>query len=294
MEVNSSYEPYSQEPEYIEANRDLLKTVPLGDVHRVLDLACGTALMSDLLLQLKPNVVINGVDLSAESLSIGRKVMAEKGLMADTQETLDVAAAEGKGAILMEEASAMELRFADETFDMGMMGNAIHLMPDKDLFVQGLSRVLKSGASFSFNSVFFVGTYGEGSEPVYTEWMKEAFVLMMKKSDELKAAGKPPIKRKRGLSGKAFDKDWKTGEEWGALFEKHGFSITRIYKRPIGITARGLALVGAYAGLAEVLMSGYPVDLASECLQEASYTAFERHNVDEIIRYWLEVTVVKN
>ncbi|MBT8447840.1 MAG: class I SAM-dependent methyltransferase, partial [Gammaproteobacteria bacterium] len=185
-EVITSYEPYSQEPEYIDANRELLKTLPLEGVRRVLDLACGTSLLTDLLLQIKPGLAINGVDLSAESLEIGRKLLRGKNLLVDTQDELDAAAAAGKSAVLLEQGSAMELRFADKSFDLGMMGNAIHLMPDKDDFLDGLARVLKPGAPFTFNSVFFTGTFEEGSEPVYTEWMKEAVVLLQKKNAERK------------------------------------------------------------------------------------------------------------
>jgi len=52
--------------------------------------------------------------------------------------------------------------------------------------------------------------------------------------------------------------------------------------------------VGAYCGLAEVLMSGYPVDIASECLQEAAGRAFNNLGLTEVDRYWLEVTATKN
>jgi ubiquinone/menaquinone biosynthesis C-methylase UbiE len=294
MEVVTTYEPYAQEPEYIGANKALLETLDLSKVHRVLDLACGTGLMTDLLLQLKPDVAVNGIDLSSESLEIGRRQLREKGLLAESQEELDKAAAEGRGAMYMVEGSAMDLdHFADNTFDMAMIGNAIHLMPDKAQFVRNIARVLKPGAPFAFNSVFFTGTYGEGSEPVYTEWMKGAFNLLTEKNAELVKAGKPAIKRERGKFGKAFDKDWKTPEEWAALLEAEGFDVERVYKRPIPIDQRGLELVGAYGGLAEVLMSGYPVDIASECLQYAVGPAFEKMGVTEVIRYWLEVTGTK-
>ena len=73
MQVNTTYEPYAQEPEYIEANRALLDTLPIEGVKRVLDLACGTGLLSDQLFQIKPDITVNGVDLSKESLDIGRK-----------------------------------------------------------------------------------------------------------------------------------------------------------------------------------------------------------------------------
>ncbi len=295
MEVVTTYEPYAQEPEYIGANKALLETLPVDTVHRVLDLACGTGLMSDLLMQIRGDnsVIVNGIDLSDESLEIGRRQFREKGLLAESEEQLVAAADAGRSAIHMVQGSAMDLPFADNTFDLAMIGNAIHLMPDKDLFVQNVQRVLKPGAPFTFNSVFFTGTFGEGSEPVYTEWMKGAVLMLNEKNAALLKEGKPAIKRVRGKFGKAFDKDWKTPEGWSELLEKHGFEIDRVYKRPIPITQRGLELVGAYGGLAEVLMTGYPVDVASECLQYAVGPAFEKMGVTEVTRYWLEVTGVK-
>ncbi|MEM9386828.1 MAG: class I SAM-dependent methyltransferase [Pseudomonadota bacterium] len=294
MEVVTTYEPYAQEPEYIGANKALLETIELGPVKRVLDLACGTGLMTDLLMQLKPGIAVNGIDLSGESLAIGRRQLREKGVLVESQEELDAAAAEGRSAMYMVEGSAMDLdHFADNTFDMCMIGNAIHLMPDKDQFVRNVYRVLKPGAPFAFNSVFFTGTFGEGSEPVYKEWMMGAVSILMEKNAELIKEGKAPIKRKRGTAGKAFDKDWKTPEGWAGVLEQAGFDVERVYKRPIPIDQRGLELVGAYGGLAEVLMSGYPVDISSECLQYAVGPAFEKMGVTEVVRYWLEVTGVK-
>ncbi len=293
MKVDTTYEPYSQEPEYIEANRALLATLPLDGVHRVLDLACGTGLLSDLLLGMKPGLAINGVDLSAESLNIGRRLFRERGILAETQDELEAAASKGDSAIRLVEGSADELDFADATFDMGMMGNAIHLMPDKDKFLAGVSRVLKPGAPFIFNSVFFTGTFAEGTEALYTEWMKEAVMILNDRNARLKAEGKPPIPRKRGQAGRAFDKDWKSPEQWAEALEKAGLKVTRTYKRPIPITQRGLELVGAYGGLAEVLMSGYPVQIASECLQEAAGRAYKKLGLTEVTRYWLEMTAEK-
>ena len=293
MEVVTNYEPYSQEPEYIAANKALVETMSLASIRRVVDLACGTGLLSDLLLQMKPDVVINGVDISNESLEIGRKVFRGKGLLAETDAQLEEAFRAGRGAIRLEERSAMDPPFPDGRFDAGMIGNAIHLMPDKDLFLKGVHRLLKPQGQFIFNSVFFTGTFAEGTEPVYTEWMKEAVLLLTRKSEERARRGEPPIKRTRGKFGRAFDKDWKSPEEWKALLEKHGLRVTRVHKRPIPITQHALELVGAYGGLAEVLMTGYPVDVASECLQYAVGPAFKRAGVTEVIRYWLEITAVR-
>jgi hypothetical protein len=59
------------------------------------------------------------------------------------------------------------------------------------------------------------------------------------------------------------------------------------------ITREGLKLVGAYGGLAEVLMSGYPVEVASACLQEGAEAAFDAMGMTEVPRYWLEVIGVR-
>ena len=293
MQVNTTYEPYAQEPEYIEANRALLDTLPIEGVKRVLDLACGTGLLSDQLFMIKPDITVNGVDLSKESLDIGRKDFTEKGLLVETQEELDKAAAENRSAIMMVEGSATELTHPDNTFQLAMMGNAIHLMPDKDQFLQGVNRVLAPGGRFTFNSVFFAGTYEEGSEPFWTDWMREAVNVLMEKNAARVEAGEKPIPRKRGKSGHAFDKGWLTPEGWKDALERNGFEVERVYKRSVPISQRGLELVGAYGGLAEVLMSGYPVQIASECLQEAAGRAFRNFGIKEVERFWLEVTAVK-
>lgn len=294
MTVDTSYEPYSQEPEYIEANRALLAELSLDGVQRVLDLACGTGLLSDLLLEMKPGLAIAGIDLSTESLDIGRRLFSSKGHLVTSQAELEAAAAAGESAVLMVEGSADELHFAQESFDLAVMGNAIHLMPDKDKFLAAVARVLKTGAPFTFNSVFFTGTFARGSEALYTEWMKQAVVLLNKRNAARKAAGRPAIPRQRGTAGKAFDKGWKTPEQWQATLHNAGMTVTRTFRRPIPITQRGLELVGAYGGLAEVLMSGYPVDIASECLQEAAGLAFKKLGITEVTRYWLEITAEKD
>ena len=126
----------------------------LEQVHTVLDLACGTGLFSDLLLESNDALAIRGVDISGESLNIGRRLFAERGILAEEESAWMAAANAGEGVIMMEEQSAMELPFADNTFDLAVMGNAIHLMPDKDEFMQGVFRVLKPGGRFAFNSVF--------------------------------------------------------------------------------------------------------------------------------------------
>lgn len=293
MKVNTSYEPFSQEPEYIEVNKGFIDNLPLDKVSKVLDLACGTGTLTELLFERCPKISVIGVDISTESLEIGRNVFRKKNLLVDDKAALEVAGDSGKGGILLLEGSADDLCLESESFDLAMMGNAIHLMRDRAKFLQGVHRVLRPGGIFAFNSAFFVKTFPEGTEHVYTEWLKEALAVLHSKDEELRQAGKPGIPRQRGTTGRAFSKRWMTPEQWGDELRQNGFEVRQSYKRSVMITQRGLETVGAYSGLAEVLMSGYPVEIASECLQEAAGRAFRNLDITEIPRNWLEVTAVK-
>ncbi len=293
IRLDTSYEPYSRDPGYIGANRALIQALNLDRVEKVLDLACGTGLLSELLLEICPTVAIYGLDISDESLEIGRRLMRARGILAENEEQWKDHAQAGKETIILKHGSADQLGFEDGSFDLVMMGNAIHLMPDKPQFLGEVFRVLAPGGRFAFNTVFFVGTFPAGSERIYNEWMKEAVVVLNEVNAANSAAGKQPIRRIRGTASRAFQKDWMSSDEWHKLLEGHGFRVARSVKRSVPISQQGLERVGAYGGLAEVLMSGYPVEVASECLQRAVKRAFHKLNVTEAPRYWLEIEAVK-
>jgi hypothetical protein len=53
--TTGDYEPFSLEPEYVEANREFVARENLAHVRRFLDLACGTGSTSELLLAASPS-----------------------------------------------------------------------------------------------------------------------------------------------------------------------------------------------------------------------------------------------
>lgn len=292
IEVNTTYEPYADEPEYIETNQALIDQIDLDGVARVADLACGTGLISRLLLTRAPYLAICCIDLDPEQIGIARRQFGEKGLLIDS---LDAWRAPGAHGAHFQVGSAMELPLKDGEVDLVMMGNAIHLMPDKDLFLKEVARVLKPGGRFYFNSVFFTGTFPEGSEPLYNEWLKQAVIVLDEMNKARAARGEPPVPRVRNTKagGRAFNKGWLSAEGWSEKLVNAGFNVELAERRQMDISRRGLQLVGAYGGLAEVLMSGYPVEIASECLIEGADRAFDLMQVESVPRYWLEVKATR-
>lgn len=289
--VDTTYEPYSQDPGYIAANEALVEGVDLSGVHRVADLACGTGLLSGLLFGRKPSLAIFGIDLDAVQIGIARRTF--RGPFVDTLEAARAAAQEGNPVAWFGAGSAMELPFDDGEIDLVVMGNAIHLMPERGRFLAEVARVLRPGGQFVFNSVFYVGTFVPGTEPLFTEWMKEAVAVLAEINLEREGRGDPPVPRVRGKGTRAFRKDWLSAEGWSEALDAAGFETVFREDRPVAISPEGLGLVGAYGGLAEVLMSGYPVDIASHCLQEAAPRAFRKLGLAEVPRNWLELRAVR-
>jgi trans-aconitate methyltransferase len=77
--VNTTYEPFSLEPEYIEANRGFIARQSISLVRRFLDLACGTGTVTELLLEASPSAHLNGVDLDPVQIELASRRFRERG-----------------------------------------------------------------------------------------------------------------------------------------------------------------------------------------------------------------------
>jgi SAM-dependent methyltransferase len=174
-------------------------------------------------------------------------------------------------------------------FDACVMGNAIHILRDAPALLAGIRRVLRPGALFAFNSSFYAGTFVPGTERFYHEWVKEALACVQRRDRALREAGSPGIPRRREARGGAFSNRWRSAEEWITAMEAQGLRQARVRERTVVMTRTSFEMVGAYAGMAEVLLSGYPVEEASAALQIAAGPALERFGAAEIPRNWLEI-----
>lgn len=290
MSNDTTYEPYSQDPGYISANKALMDDIDLSQVARVADLACGTGLLSQQLVLRKPNLAVCGIDMDGVQIEIAGRTFTDKGVPVGGLEDWRAAGAAGEAMVHLRVQSAMELPFEDGELDLVVMGNSIHLMPNKVDFLAEVARCMRPGAQMRFNSVFYVGTFPPGADAVFSEWMKDAVLILMEMNAERAEKGLPPIPRQRGKGTKAFSKGWYSADGWSDLMRDAGFEVSSVNHRNVPISRTGLELVGRYGGLAEVLMSGYPVDVASDCLGQAAGRTFDRLGIDEVPRNWLELS----
>jgi ubiquinone/menaquinone biosynthesis C-methylase UbiE len=289
--VDTSYEPFSRQAEYIEPNRAFVRSLPLESAKTVLDLACGTGTISELILENQPNLTLFGLDLSRESLSLGQADFIAGGMELRDTFVLSRDTEKARTRVVLIEGSADTLPFRDECADLLFMGHSIHLLPDRDRLLQEIHRVMKPGGTFAFNSAFYAGSQAPGTDHFYMVWWREALEYIQRKDAELKAQGLPGVKRTRGTAARA--EPWVSKDEWRDLLRKHGFAVESIGERTTWMGSSSLKTVGSYSGFARVVLSGYPVELASEALGESAETAMAKEGVNEIPRLWLEISARK-
>ena len=281
--VNMTYEPFALEPEYIEANRAFIANMDLERSERILDLACGIGTMTELLLEKKKKIAVVGMDISRESLTLGKEHFSRTGEYGKADSAV----------LSFIQASADCLPAGNRFFDAVIMGNSIHLLPDKDILLEEIKRVLRPNGFLAFNSSFYAGTMPKGTEKFHHEWMKQAVAYVIRKDLELRKRGKKGIPRKRGTVPGAFSHHWPSGKEWQDILLRHGFEVLSTNERTVVMTRSNFETIGAYGGFAKIILSGYPVEEASEALQATVAPSLAAVNMKTVPRLWLEVIAGK-
>ena len=289
QETNTTYAAHSQELVLVEANRAFLDRQSLGHVRCFLDLACGPGVIGEMLVGLSPAAHLHGIDSDPAHIELATERFRELGYDVRSGHDLTSDVVNGRPVVTFAVGSADDLPFPEAVFDCVTITNAIHLLPDKDRLIQGIARVLRPGGFLGFNSAFYAGTLVEGTHAFYHEWIKSATIRINEIDGRLKAEGKPGIKRVRGTTRKAFQNPWLSRDEWIALVERHGLGAIDVHERALDLDGSFFASIGAYSGLAETLLSGYPIDVACEVLQSTAEPALRTVNRTTVPRNWLEV-----
>jgi ubiquinone/menaquinone biosynthesis C-methylase UbiE len=290
-ELDTSYEPFSREPEYIEGNRGFVASLPLRPGMTVVDVACGTGSISEAMLEREPCLTILGLDMSRESLTLGKKDFLAAGMQVRDDLVLVRDTRAGQARLLLTEANAEVLPFRSGIADLVFMGHSIHLPPHRDDLLGEIRRVMKPGGAFAFNSAFYAGSNPPGTEVFYRLWMTQALAFIQEQDARLRALGRPGIRRQRGTNPPM--QPYLTPGEWTAVLQGHGFAVVSMNERTIEMSRRAHEAVGAYAGFARVMVSGYPVELACEALVHAAGPAMAEAGYDTLPKRWLEVTARK-
>ncbi|MGF1640817.1 MAG: class I SAM-dependent methyltransferase [Rhodospirillales bacterium] len=289
IETHGTYAAHSQEAVLVDANRAFLDRQPLAHVRRFLDLACGPGTIGEILLARAPGAHYHGIDADPAHVALAADRFTALGYAVRRGYELTSDIVDGRPVVTLAVGSADDLPFPEAVFDCVTITNAIHLLPDKRRLVEAIARVLRPGGLLAFNSAFYAGTLVDGTHAFYHEWIKSATVRINEIDRSLKAEGKAGLKRVRGTTRKAFQNRWFSGEEWSALLGAFGLRTIDIHERTLELDGAFFSSIGAYSGLAETLLSGYPVDVACEALQSTVAPALAAVSRTSVPRNWLEL-----
>jgi ubiquinone/menaquinone biosynthesis C-methylase UbiE len=289
--MNWSYESFAVEPEYLEVNRRFIESIPLLDVNSVLDLACGTGTLSVLMIErlaatrqgqriYGPQETIIGIDVSLESLELAQREVKRFWRANPTP-------------VNFVQATVENLPVATASFDLVVIGNAIQLFDNKEMVVRDVHRMLRSNGIFAFNTSFYAGTFVSGTEGFYLKWVEEAFRYVADQTRRSDQNEHRRRRRSREHSIPAFSRPWLSRGEYKELLTRNGFLIQDVAEREVLLTEHSFRSIGSYGGLASVLLSGYPTELACEALEKSVGRALAGVRMKAIPRKWIEFVMIR-
>ena len=255
---------------YASLNARLVDMADVGSGQRIVDLACGTGNVTQLIAERMRGArasVIIGIDHSATAL---------RQAMENLKDARDAAVQFVQSRV--EQLSDAVKESADTIFYC----NAIHYVSDKDALVDEVSRALKPGGKFAFNTSFFEGGQDPGSLMFYRKWMFKAVRILRREY------GLTPTRADKVESRKQL-----TPDEYRNLVERHGLRVVKEEIDSVNVPLEGWLDISAFEDFIVGTMPGIPLEKASAALQKAATLVFNDLKIKYVPRNWLDVVAVR-
>jgi ubiquinone/menaquinone biosynthesis C-methylase UbiE len=244
----------------------------------IVDMACGTGAVTRLIVEemacqgrLEQTRIL-GVDPSAEALRRAQKSMEgirARGIKAKTE---------------FIQGEADHLPTIIHAANVAFFCNAIHLVPDKPATFQQMASILTRGGIFACNSVFYQGSYVEGTERFYRLWTRKAIAWLRQEHPEVRVS----------RNGKAIAMQWLTPVEYVQQLKEGGFGEVEVTHATAPISLDAWRDLGQYWLFIEGALPGVPLALGAEALEVAVYQAGQEVGLTEVPRTWLQLVATKS
>ncbi len=265
MSDEYSFKAFSEHAFYREVNERLLEKAGLERGWTVVDVACGSGAVTELILeqiQGAKDAVVIGLDMSSSALQDARDKL--NGVRDTVVEFVQARAEHMSDAV-------------KRAVDAVIFCNGIHYIEDKHALLAEVRKTLKPGGVFAFNTAFFDGADPPETQRFLRRWMMKAL---------------RKLKTRYGLKpdrSKVEARKQLTPEQYKELLESEGFEIQaqEIVRTPV--VEEGWADISRFSDFVAGALPGVPVQEASEVLTEALTETFEELKVHTMPRNWLSV-----
>jgi ubiquinone/menaquinone biosynthesis C-methylase UbiE len=264
-----SFKAFSSHPFFRQVNTWLVDRAQLGGASRVVDVACGSGLVTELILERVSRAreaLVVALDMSAAALRDARE---------------RVAGAAGV-AIEFVQGKAEELReVVRGQVDSVVFCNGIHYVEDKRSVFHQIHDTLRPGGTFAFNTAFFEGAELPETLPFYRRWMIKSLRLLRARYDL--SPDRTKVEARRQL----------TPAQYADALQSEGFEIQIQELLPATLPEQGWIDIARYADFAQGTLPGIPLAQATEVLCDAIRETFAELGLTGVARNWLSVVAAR-
>ena len=266
-----SFSSFSKLPFYKKINKRLLDLAKIEDQKSIVDLGCGTGLITKLILnKIKKDAndcIVYAVDHSSNALKTASEEIGEK-----KQATVKFIHSEVQNLkeVLKDKVEAV------------IYCNSIHYVPDKLSLIKQIKNQLKSDGIFVFNTSFFEGSHPPETHKFYRKWMIRS--LRVLKTEY----GLSPDK-----SAKVESRKQLTPEEYISILENAGFNVVVKDIQRIEVPKDGYHHISGFSDWIEGILPGVPLDKGCDVLQKSLKDVWDDMKLSSVPRLWLSISAVK-
>lgn len=264
-----TFKAFSEHAFYRKVNECLVDRADLKRGWTVIDVACGSGAVTELILEKirgARHAMVIGVDMSATAIRDARQKVS--GVYDAVIEFVQARA---------EDLSQSIKRAADAV----VFCNGIHYIEDKTRLVKEVHCTLRSGGIFAFNTGFFEGALPPETLAYYRRWMMKA-VRRLKTEHNLRPTREKVQSRKQ-----------LTPDQYRQLLEAHGFEVRSQEIVSSAITEQGWVDISRFSDFIAGALPGVPLKTASDVLVASLRETFDEFKISAWPRNWLTVVAAR-
>ena len=264
------YEDFANLTFQFPALNRLLDLVGISPDQDVVDLGCGTGMVTRALLDRR------GAGASGRIYAVD----PEPAMLEKASKSLEQSA---DAAVSWVVGRAEDLDRLVPPVDRVLFCNAIHLVEEKARGLQAIFESLKPQGRLAFNSAYTKDHRPPESESFYVAWMRQALRALRQDHPDVRRDPSAP----RPLAGT----DLMSREEYLDLARQTGFRVVVDEVAQVDMPLESWVDISAYSRFVRSVLPGVPSEWAAEALQEGARRAFRRLGLTSVPRNWFQVVL---